>query len=188
MPGTVVGDLQYEDVNGDGKITAADRVRMDKTNTPEVTFGFNYSLNYKNFSLFANFAGQTRVWQNFNLHAKLDQNSFAELIENRYRPGSMDSKYPILATSGSQNQVSSYPSDFWFKDASFIRLKTLELGYDLPKDLLSKVKISSLRVYVNGNNLFLIDRMKFVDPELNENTGNFYPQTRVFNLGFNLNF
>jgi TonB-dependent starch-binding outer membrane protein SusC len=188
LSGTVVGDLKYEDINGDGKITAADRVRMDKTNTPEVTFGLNYSLNYKNFSLFANFAGQTRVWQNFNLTAKLDQNSFSELIDNRYKPGSMDSKYPILATSGSQNQVSSFPSDFWFKDASFVRLKTLELGYELPKDLLSKLKISSVRIYVNGNNLFLIDKMKFVDPEANENTGNFYPQTKLYNFGLNLTF
>jgi len=188
LSGTVAGDLKYEDVNGDGKITAADRVRMDRTNTPEITFGFNYFLSFKNFSLFANFAGQTRAWQNFNLHAKLDQNSYAELIENRYRPGSMDSKYPILATSGSQNQVSSFPSDFWYWDASFIRLKTLEIGYDFPKQFLSRFKISGLRVYANGNNLFLIDKMKFVDPETNENTGNFYPQTKLYNFGFNLNF
>jgi TonB-dependent starch-binding outer membrane protein SusC len=188
LTGTVVGDLKYEDVDGDGKITAADRVRMDKTNTPEITFGFNYTINYRNFSLFANLAGQARAWQNFNLHAKLDQNSYAELIDNRYTPGSMTSKYPILATSGSQNQVSSFPSDFWFKDASFIRLKTLELGYDIPKSFLSKIKINSFRVFVNGNNLFLIDKMKFVDPETNENTGNFYPQSKVYNFGLNLNF
>ncbi|MCW3091483.1 MAG: TonB-dependent receptor [Ferruginibacter sp.] len=188
LSGTVVGDLKYEDVNGDGKISAADMVRMDKTNTPEITFGFNWSLNYKNFSLFANFAGQANAWQNFNLHAKLDQNSYAELIDNRYTPGSMTSKYPILATSGTQNQVSSFPSDFWFKDASFIRLKTLEIGYDLSKNLLTKFKINSLKIFVNGNNLLLIDKMKFVDPETNENTGNFYPQNKVYNVGINLNF
>jgi TonB-linked SusC/RagA family outer membrane protein len=188
LPGTQVGDLKYEDVNGDGKISAADMVRMDKTNTPEITFGFNASVNYENFSLFANFAGQARAWQNFNLTAKLDQNSFAELIDNRYTPGSMNSKYPILATSGTQNQVSSVPSDFWFKDASFIRLKTLELGYDLPKKLLSKYKMNSLRIYINGNNLFLIDKMKFVDPETSDPTANFYPQSRVYNFGINISF
>lgn len=188
LTGTVVGDLKYEDVNGDGKITAADRVRMDKTNTPEIVFGFNCSMNYRNFSLFVNFAGQARAWQNFNLHAKLDQNSYAEIINNRYTPGSMDSKYPILATSGSQNQVSSFPSDFWFKDASFVRLKTLELSYDISKNLLSRFKINSMRIFINGNNLFVIDKIKFVDPETNDGTGNFYPQSRVYNLGINLNF
>ena len=188
LPGTQVGDLKYQDINGDGKISAADMVRMDKTNTPEITFGFNGSVSYANFSLFANFAGQARAWQNFNLTAKLDQNSFAELINNRYTPGSMNSKYPILATSGTQNQVSSVPSDFWFKDASFIRLKTLELGYDLPKKLLSKFRMNAVRVYVNGSNLFLIDKMKFVDPETSDPNANFYPQSRVYNFGINISF
>lgn len=184
LGGARVGDLLYEDVNEDGKIDASDRVRMDKTNIPEVTFGINFSFGYKNFSLFSNFAGQTRAWQYFNLHAKLGQNSLAETIENRYTPGSMDSKYPILSTEGTTN----YPSDFWIMDASFVRLKTIELGYDLPENLLSKFNISSMRIYVSGNNLFTIDKLKFIDPENSDSGGNFYPQNKIYNIGINFSF
>ena len=69
-----------------------------------------------------------------------------------------------------------------------MRLKTLELGYDLPQSLLSKVGINIMRVYVNGNNLFTLDEIKWFDPEGISYFGDFYPQTKVYNLGFNIRF
>ena len=184
--GTKVGDLKYEDVNGDGMITFLDQVRLDRTNTPEMTFGLNLSLDYKNFSLFTNFAGQARAWQYFHENARLAINTREELLLNRYRPGSMDSKYPILPLLDTRTDVSGLGSTFWLRDASFVRLKTLELGYTLPQNLLAKVKLSAMRIYVNGNNLFTIDKLKIYDPEGSDERGNFYPQSKIFNLGVNL--
>jgi hypothetical protein len=153
---------------------------VDKSNIPEITFGAQVSLSYKNFSLWANFAGQDRAYTFFTITGRVNSNSLEDVIVNRWRPGSMDSKYPRLLTTGQQT------STFWLKDAQFIRLKTLEIGYDLPKKWLSKVKVSSMRVYVNGNNLFTIDKLKWFDPEGISTFGDFYPQSKIYNFGFNI--
>lgn len=188
--GSVVGDLKYKDVNGDGVIDDADMVRLDKTHTPQVTFGLNLSFGYKNFSLWANFAGQTKVWQYFHKYSKTGgYNSLEDLLANRYTPGSMNSKYPIIPSSEVETvDISGYHSTFWLKDASFVRLKTLELSYTLPKELLSKIKIASMRVFINGNNLFTLDKLKWYDPEGNNTNGAFYPQSKIYNLGINISF
>ncbi len=186
--GTQVGDLKYEDVNKNGTIDAGDMVRMDKPSIPEVTFGLNLSASYKNFSLWANFSGATNVWQYYLLDSRLASNSLAEVVENRYRPGSMDSKYPWLPTLGTESEVSGLHSTFWLKDASYVRLKTLELSYTIPEKLLSKVKISGMRVYLNGNNLITWDKLKWVDPENTDQSGQFYPQSKIYNLGINVSF
>ncbi|MEO5997039.1 MAG: TonB-dependent receptor, partial [Chitinophagaceae bacterium] len=88
VQGSKIGDLRYEDVNGDGMITFLDNVRLDRTNTPEITFGLNFTVDYNNFSLFANFAGQSNAWQYFHENARLAVNTREELLLNRYRPGS----------------------------------------------------------------------------------------------------
>ena len=182
MVGARVGDLIYEDVNGDGLVNASDMILYDKSQTPEVTFGSQISIGYKGFSLWANFAGQARAWTFFAVTGRVNSNSLEDAIVNRWRPGSMDSKYPRPLTTGYQN------STFWLREAWFVRLKTLELGYDLPQSLLSKVGINSMRVYVNGNNLFTLDEIKWFDPEGISYFGDFYPQTKVYNLGFNIRF
>jgi TonB-linked SusC/RagA family outer membrane protein len=190
MGGTKVGDLKYEDVNDDDKITDADMVRLDKTNTPQVTFGLNLSMSYKNFSLWANFAGQTKVWQYFHKYSKEGgYNALKDLLENRYTTGSMDSKYPIIPSSETETMdVSGFHSTFWLEDASFVRLKTLELAYVIPENLLSKVNIQSMRVFINGNNLFTLDKLKWYDPEGNSTGGDFYPQSKIYNIGINVSF
>jgi hypothetical protein len=190
FPGTRVGDLRYEDVNGDNKIDAADMVRMDKVNIPQITFGLNMSVGYKNLSLWANFAGQARVWQYYHQNARIAISALQEFIVNRYTPGSMDSKYPTLPTieAGQGGEVNGQLSDFWLMNTSFVRLKTLELAYDLPSSLLSKFKMNSLRLFVNGNNLFTIDQLKIYDPENSNQSGGYYPQSKIYNLGFNLTF
>lgn len=190
VQGSKVGDLKYEDLDGDGRITEADMVRLDKTNTPELTFGLNLSVSYKQFALWANFAGQAKAWQYYHKYSKEGgHNSLKELLENRYTVGSMDSKYPIIPSSESEVQdVSGFHSDFWLMDATFVRLKTLQLSYSLPQDLLAKAKIRSVMIFVNGNNLFTADKLKWYDPEGNSTTGAFYPQSKIYNLGINLTF
>jgi len=187
-PGTKVGGLQYEDKDKNGAITANDMYVMDKPNIPEMVFGFNLNLNYKNFALWANFAGAARVWQYYLLAAGTGGNQIAYLINNRYTPGSMDSKFPILNQNRNFNSVSGLESDFWLLNSSYVRLKTLELSYNLPKSLLSKVKIQSMKLFLNGQNLFTIDKVKFADPENVSNLNAYYPQSKIYNLGLNITF
>ncbi len=121
-------------------------------------------------------------WTFFYIYGRTNSNSLEEVLVNRWRPGSMDSKYPRLKTTGQQE------STFWLKNARFVRLKTLELAYEVPKSILSKIRINSLRLYVNGNNLFTIDQLKWFDPEGISNMGDFHPQSKIYNIGFNLTF
>jgi len=186
--GTRIGDLYYEDVDNNSVIDDKDMVRIDKTNIPEVTFGTNLSMNYKGFSLWANFAGATRYWQYYHVNARTAINQLEDVILNRYTTGSMDSKYPRLPTLETQTEVSGLNSTFWLMDASYVKLKTLELSYALPQTLISKLKIQSLRIFVNGNSLFTIDKLKWNDPENSSNTNSNYPQQKVYNLGINLIF
>ncbi|HEU5147414.1 MAG TPA: SusC/RagA family TonB-linked outer membrane protein, partial [Chryseosolibacter sp.] len=200
MPSTRVGDLQYRDINNDGTINSLDRTRQDKGSIPELTFGFNATISYKRFSLFANFSGQSRAWTYFHKHARTTQNSLRDLLLNRYVPGSMDSKYPILPQEdgAGEGEVSGMPSTFWLQDASFLRLKTLQIDYTLPESALSKIGVSSMMIFVNGSNLFTLSDIKWYDPEgtpetashggFSYSTGDFYPQTKIFNAGLNITF
>jgi TonB-linked SusC/RagA family outer membrane protein len=188
-PGSRVGDLYYKDIDGNGEIDAADRVRMDKSNIPNLTFGFNFNIGYKGFSLYANFSGQGNAWQYFHQYARISENGLEDLLANRYTPGSMDSKYPILPTIHVVGvEPSSLRSTFWLQNAAFLRFKTLELGYDFPENIASKMGLSTLRIYLNGNNLFVLSQIKWFDPETNNEAGTYYPQNKIFNLGINLSF
>lgn len=205
MLGTRVGDLQYEDINGDGLIDAADRMRLDKGTVPEMTFGFNTTIGYKRFTLFANFAGQARAWRYYYERGRPIYNIKRDIYENRYTPGSMDSLFPIMPQESEpgEGEVNGAPSTFWLRDVKFVRLQTLQLGYSVPEKLISRLKISALQIYANGNNLFTLSPMKWYDPAgttdpdgstvqssggVGYSTGNFYPQTKIFNLGINVTF
>ena len=187
-PGTKVGDIQYQDKDGDGKITANDMYTMDKTSIPEVFFGLNLNLGYKNFSLWANFAGAGNVWQYYLFQARVAVNTLQDVVLNRYTPGSMDSKYPRLPTNGVFSEPSGLQTDFWLQNTSYARLKTLELSYNLPQNFLSKLRIKSTRLYLNGQNLFTLDNVKWADPENTSNSASYYPQSKIYNLGLNLTF
>lgn len=188
FPGTQVGHLQYRDVNQDGTINSQDMVRLAKSNIPQITFGFNTSLSYNAFTLFANFAGQARAWQYYHQNARIAVNGLAELIENRYTPGSMDSKYPILPDLETRTQPSGLQSTFWLQNAAFVRLKTLQFAYNLPENFVARLKLSSVRIYLNGNNLFTVSDIKWFDPEGDNERGSFYPQNKIYNLGIDISF
>src|SRR5690606_23958259 len=102
--------------------------------------------------------------QYFHVNARVAVNQLEDVILNRYTEGSMDSKYPRLPTIETQTEPSGLPSTFWLMDASYLRLKTLELSYNLPEKWLSPININDLRIYVNGNNLFTLDKLKWNDP------------------------
>jgi hypothetical protein len=97
-----------------------------------------------------------------------------------------NAKYPrAFANDDSFNMKDS---EFWLRDASFIRLKNVELAYIFPSSVAKKLRIDNLRVYLSGFNLFSIDKIKVQDPESNNTGGTFYPQQRIYNIGVNISF
>ncbi|HYH56066.1 MAG TPA: SusC/RagA family TonB-linked outer membrane protein, partial [Anseongella sp.] len=113
-------------------------------------------------------------------------NVLADMVNNRPTPENPDSKYPNLTYD--ESQVSAYVSDFWLRNSSFLRLKTVELGYDLPQGFLGKMGVENARIYVNGFNLLTFDSLKWFDPEGDEDRAAHYPQNKIYNLGINVTF
>ncbi len=184
--GTRVGDLKYRDVNDDGIIDAKDRIRVDYTDIPRVMLGLNMGVRYKNLSLQALWQGATTAKQYIFLQAGLAGNILQDWADNRYSAENPDSRYPILPTY--EAEVSGYSSTFWLKDASYIRLKNLEIAYDLPPAIAEAVKLRNARIYLNGFNLITLDKIKYFDPEGTSKSGGFYPQQKIYNIGLNVSF
>jgi TonB-linked SusC/RagA family outer membrane protein len=186
LTGAIPGDLKYEDLDGDGAITNLDRKRRDLTNFPEIVFGLTASASWKNFDLSLLLQGQGRAEQ--AIHFRVDQtsNSFMERLEDRWSPTNLNGSMP--RAGGNNNNYDNYNSDFWIQNASFLRLKNLEIGYTLPSNLYRKLYIRNLRLYLSGYNLFTISRIKLLDPETSSVDGSYYPHLRIFNAGINVTF
>jgi TonB-dependent starch-binding outer membrane protein SusC len=188
-PGAQVGDIKYIDVNGDGKIDSKDKVMVNENPTPMVIYGLTLGINYKGFSVSALMQGQADakvlvnpMTRNGNLNIPL------WMYDDRWTIDNTKATMPRAFNNRSET-VNELPSTFWLRNASFARLKSLELAYSISSELLKNLGISQLRIYVNGFNLFTIDKMKGdYDPEMNSSLGVYYPQTKIYNLGINLTF
>jgi len=194
---TVEGEPAYVDVDGNGKIDANDRVRSYSSNVPEIQYGIFGGVSYKGFDLNFLFQGQAqaKMWVFFDMQegAKPDY-----LFNERWTPENRDARYPrafvqgdAYSTNLSGDAENFQGADLWLQDASFVRLKEIELGYTFSKDL---IKFGSLKVYVRGNNLLTLFSDVYdmgLDPEA---TGydNFrlakYPSLKSYSFGFNLSF
>jgi TonB-linked SusC/RagA family outer membrane protein len=199
LPGTQPGDIKYidqlsVDTNGDGiydeadgEINDQDRVRFDKSRSPEIVYGVNLGANYKGFDILVRLQGQARAWNMVQPEMLRTDKAW---FEGRWQKEG-DNEYPRSYLKIGNNQIGSTNNDrrstFWLKDASFMRVKTVELGYNLPKSLLGKAKIKQLRIFINAENLFVIDKMEISrDPELD--SWRSYELSRVLTAGINLNF
>jgi TonB-linked SusC/RagA family outer membrane protein len=188
-PGTQVGDIRYVDVNHDGKIDSKDKVMVNENPTPQIIYGVSIGLNYKGFAVSSLFQGQGRakvivnpMTRNGNLNVPL------WMYEDRWTADNPNGKMPRAFNNRSET-VNELPSTFWLRDASFMRLKTLEISYLVPGKIVEKLGISRFRIYANGFNLFTIDKMQGdYDPEMNSSLGVYYPQTKIYNVGINLTF
>jgi TonB-linked SusC/RagA family outer membrane protein len=189
VTGAKVGDLIYEDYNGDGKITADDQVRTDLGNIPQITYGFNLYADYNGFDLSVVLGGQSKVRQYVLPEAGSVGNFYSSWADNRWSPSNPNGSFPKVSDRAS-SAISGglYNNTFWLNDASFLRLKNVELGYSLNSGLLKKINISGVRVYASGFNLFTISKVKDYDPEGDSGSGQFYPQQRILNLGVNVKF
>jgi TonB-linked SusC/RagA family outer membrane protein len=189
VPGAKVGDLKLLDYNGDQQITADDQTRTKYGNIPQITYGFTLNAAYKNFDLAVLFAGQAQVSQYVLPEAGTIGNFYSSWANNRYSPANPNGTYPIVTDrASSATSGGLYNSTFWLNDASFLRLKNVQVGYNFNSQLLSKLKLSGLRLYASAFNLFTISKVKDYDPEGTSGSGQFYPQQRIINLGVNVKF
>ena len=186
-----VGRLRYVDTNGDNVINAKDRIFMG-SDQPKFIGGLNFSANWKGFDLSLFFNGMVRqAWNNSkfytNLWAYWSGNHSTRLLEaydaweNYEKTGRYDSDIPALTTSGSNNENGS--SDFFVENGSYLKLKTLTLGYTLPEKVLEKCHLRNLRVYLQAQNLFTITSYTGADPE---GLGFPYPIPRTFTFGLSV--
>jgi hypothetical protein len=189
VTGAQVGDVILEDYNHDGKITADDQVRSKYGNIPEITYGFSFNAAYRQFDLSVLFAGQTHVSQYVLPESGTIGNFYSSWADNRYSPSNPNGSYPRVSDRAS-SAISGglYPNTFWLNNASFLRLKNIQLGYNVKSAFLSKIKVSGLRVYASAFNLFTITKVKDYDPEGTSGSGQFYPQQKIINLGVNVKF
>ena len=181
------GDIRYKDINLDGKLDWKDQVEIGKGNVPHWMMGFNTNLKYRNFSLNALFQGAFGYYTFITLvHALVAPVQFYELrwTQTNNNPNAL---VPRLGGAG----TNGLPSDYYYKKAGYIRLKSLSLGYDLPQQWLQKIQLSQVKIYVAGTNLLTFDKLKKygLDPEApTGQAGYYYPQQRTISLGANISF
>ncbi|MFD1616277.1 SusC/RagA family TonB-linked outer membrane protein [Gelatiniphilus marinus] len=185
------GDIKYRDINGDGKISALDRVPIGNPTVPEMTYGLGISAGYKNFdvSCFFQGSGNSSFWINpYNTAPFVGERQLLKAWADDYwseTNRNIYAKWPRLSDNFVQN---NNQTNTWFmQDGAFLRLKQAEFGYSLSDKLITKLKMEKVRFYVSGTNLLVLSKFKLWDPELAGNGLN-YPNQRVFNLGVNLSF
>ncbi|AYL93904.1 SusC/RagA family TonB-linked outer membrane protein [Mucilaginibacter celer] len=190
------GDIKYRDLNGDGKIDYLDQAFIGYPTTPEIVYGFGFSGGFKGFDLSAFFQGQARVsffvdpnkvspfipsnekyiYGNTQVLQDFADSHWSEEHQDLY------ALYPRLGTTLSSELNNLQASSWWLRNGAFLRLKSVELGYALPKGISKTLHVNNCRIYFNGLNLVTWSPFKAWDPELGGN-GFAYPIQKVFNLG-----
>lgn len=191
---TKPGYIKFRDVNNDGIINGDDRVVVDASpQMPKFTYGFGLNFGYKGISLSAAFQGISgvKVLPTANLAFPFNNGANAtwEWATDAWTPEHRDAKLPIVTTS--TGAIDNFQrSTFWIRDNSYLRMKNIQLSYSLPDRWLSKVKISKVSLFVNGQNLWTISKYKDFDPEgiLNQTSLYFYPMLKTYSGGLNVTF
>ncbi|MBC7406998.1 MAG: SusC/RagA family TonB-linked outer membrane protein, partial [Arcicella sp.] len=199
---TRAGVFKFRDVNGDGVITAADKTIIGSPH-PDFTYGFNVNLGYKAFDLAVFIQGSQgnqifnylKYWTDFNT---FQGNRSKDMLYNSWKKQGDDALLPRLnSQDGTSQQISSY----FVEDGSYTRIKNIQLTYTIPKSILSRIKLSSAQIYIQGQNLFTFTKYKGLDPDINlraSGTDNqdihmgidegAFPVAKSYNVGLRLGF
>ncbi|WP_199727540.1 SusC/RagA family TonB-linked outer membrane protein [Hanamia caeni] len=194
-PDTKQGWIKYKDINDDGKIDGDDRVAMDISSAfPKYTFGFGVKLGYKGISLDAFFQGVAgiKIFPTANYAFPLNNGAGAtwEWVTDSWTPERPNAKLPAIIESNYGSKGNYLPSTFWLKDGDYVRLKNIQLSYELPAKWLDKVKISRFSVFLNAENWLTFAKYKEFDPESTVNVSSLYhyPMLKTFTGGINVTF
>ena len=190
------GDIKYKDINGDGVIDDNDIVAIGATTRPNLTYGFGLSASWKGLDINVHFQGIGKstyfingssvymfsLGENWgNVLSDVANGSRWKLGENE----DVNAAYPRLTYGPNANNYRA--SSFWLRDGSYLRLKTLDIGYSLPKTLVNKAHLSGVRFFFIGTNLFTFTNFKLWDPELGSSTGKAYPLNKTLSVGVSVN-
>ncbi|NDP20863.1 MAG: TonB-dependent receptor [Paludibacter sp.] len=199
QPNAGLGDVVFVDVSGDTKLTDLDKTIIGNP-LPDFYYGFNLGLEFKGFDCSVVFEGTQgndifNAMRYFTYDLGDVTNKSVEVL-NYWTPTNTNTKIPRL--NGKDKNDNKRISDLYIEDGSYLRLKTLQLGYSFPKSLVSKLFVSNLRVYVSGQNLLTFTKYSGADPEIGQITSSnytsrgvdigTYPQAKVLTAGFNITF
>ncbi|WP_202912374.1 SusC/RagA family TonB-linked outer membrane protein [Sphingobacterium olei] len=196
------GDIKYRDMNDDGQITLNDMVAIGYPTTPEITYGFGGTIGYKAFDLSLFFQGSAR--SSFFINAEniapfvingSAQNGLLDVVaESHWSEENRDSYalWPRLSPQFVQNNTlrfgsNQYQSTWWMRNGTFLRLKNVEIGYNLPSEKTTRFGVNRLRAYLSGSNLWVWSKFKMWDVEMG-GRGLGYPVQSVYNVGLLLDF
>lgn len=193
-PGTLKpGDAVYRDLNKDGVINGDDDTAIGHSNYPTFNGGVTIGFDYKGFSFSMLWVGATMVsrmleetlqWPMGTTH---NRSLMQFQYDNRWTPETATTA--VLPRASFNSESNNYMvSDLWAKDASYLRLKNIELSKILKFPFIKEVGISQLRVFANAYNIFTLQKFNFSDPEAQTNARPTYPAMRIFNMGVNVSF
>lgn len=193
--GTVMpGDIKYKDVNSDGVINDSDRVPIGSTTRPNLIYGFGMSATWKGFDVNLHFqgAGKSSFFiDGFGVRPFSGGdwgNILTDVVGNYWSLGTNenpDAKYPRLTWQNNSNN--NRESTYWLRDGSYLRLKTVEVGYTLPKNISRAILMNNVRIFFIGTNLLTFSKFKLWDPEMGSSNGQQYPLSKMLTLGLTVN-
>ncbi len=184
-----LGQFIYKDTNGDGVIDNRDITAIGRSETPEQVYGFTLGASFRGFDMNILWQGALgyNVMRNGEAFFEFNYGGKAlSYVLDNWTPENPGAKYPRLSLS--DNNYKMEESSFWLKNASYLRLKNLEVGYTFPKKLFGTSSITQLRLYASGTNLLTFSKEKDFDPESSSGQPYHYPITRLASVGVNLSF
>lgn len=195
------GDIKYKDVNGDGVVNDGDKVAIGATTKPNMIYGFGISASWKGLDINVHFQGAGKTsffiegatvhafsageWGNILSDVANSNRWIDHEISGTMATENPNASYPRLSYGGNSNNYRQ--STFWLRNGSYLRLKTLEVGYSIPKPLVNKIRFNNIRLFLRGSNLLTFSSFKLWDPELGSSTGTEYPLAKSLTLGLSVN-
>jgi TonB-linked SusC/RagA family outer membrane protein len=187
------GDIKYVDINEDGEVNTLDQTAIGGTVMPEIVYGFGANIRYKNIDFGLFFQGVSNTWhflggEDWLPGTSAGAGSIFSNVDDRWTVENprQDVFWPRLSNGANANNEQA--STWWLKDMSFLRLKSVELGYTLPQSWTKRVGMQNFRIFARGANLLTFSSFKLWDPELDTSNGARYPVMKSVSVGININF
>lgn len=185
------GDIKYIDMDGDGEVTTKDVAPIGGTYDPQIVYGFGLNASYKNFDFNVFFQGNAKTHRFIGGRNFLPGSGLGNILSNYQDRWTVENPrqdvfYPRLYNGVNENN--NQQSTWWLRDMSMMRMKDIEIGYNLPRSILNHIGLSAIRFYIKGTNLLTFSKFDLWDPEVNSSNGAQYPIMKSVSFGLDINF